>query len=39
LFGGEDFEYKKTEEGFMLQCRGKDLDKDKIHQYEFKVAK
>jgi len=39
LFSGEDFEYKKTEEGFMLRCRGKDLDKDKIHQYEFKVAK
>jgi hypothetical protein len=39
LFSGEDFEYKKTEAGFMLRCRGKDLDKDEIHQYEFKVAK
>jgi len=39
LFSGEDFEYKKTEAGFMLRCRGKDLDKDEIHQYEFKVPK
>jgi hypothetical protein len=39
LFSGEDFEYKKTEVGFMLRCRGKDLDKDEIHQYEFKVPK
>jgi len=39
LFSGEDFEYKKTETGFMLKCRGKDLDKDEIHQYEFKVPK
>jgi len=39
LFSGEDFEYKKTEAGFMLRCRGKDLDKNEIHQYEFKVAK
>jgi len=39
LFSGEDFEYKKTEDGFMLRCRGKDLDKNEIHQYEFKVPK
>ena len=39
LFSGEDFEYKKTEAGFMLRCRVKDLDKDEIHQYEFKVPK
>lgn len=39
LFSGEDFEYKKTEAGFMLRCRAKDLDKDEIHQYEFKVPK
>jgi len=39
LFSGEDFEYKKTEAGFMLRCRGKDLDKSEIHQYEFKVPK
>ena len=39
LFSGEDFEYKKTEAGFVLRCRAKDLDKDEIHQYEFKVRK
>jgi len=39
LFSGEDFEYKKTEAGFILRCRGKDLDKNEIHQYEFKVPK
>ncbi|MHC4645299.1 MAG: hypothetical protein ACYTBJ_07340 [Planctomycetota bacterium] len=39
MFSGEDFEYEKTEVGFVLRCRGKDLLKDKIHQYEFKVKK
>lgn len=39
LFSGKDFEYKKTKSGFTLRCRAKDLDKDEIYQYEFKVAK
>ncbi len=39
LFSGEDFKYEKTADGFILRCKGKDLDKDKIHEYEFKVAK
>jgi hypothetical protein len=39
LFSGEDFEYQKTSDGFVLRCRGKDLQKDKIHEYEFKVRK
>ena len=39
LFSGKDFEYKKTKAGFLLRCRGKDLGKDKIQEYEFKVAK
>ena len=39
LFSGKDFEYEKTKDGFILRCRGKDLDKDEIHQYEFKVSK
>ncbi len=39
LFSGEDFEYQKTADGFVLRCRGKDLKEDKIHQYEFKVKK
>ncbi|MFH1719103.1 MAG: hypothetical protein ABIF19_17245 [Planctomycetota bacterium] len=36
---GNDFEYQKTAEGFVLRCRGKDLDKDEIPQHEFKVKK
>jgi hypothetical protein len=39
LFSGEDFEYKKTDAGFLLRCRAKDLDKDTIQEYEFKVPK
>ena len=39
LFSGKDFEYKKTKAGFTLRCRGKDLDKDKVQEYEFKVSK
>lgn len=37
LFSGKDFEYKKTDVGFTLRCQGKDLDKNEIHQYEFKI--
>ncbi len=39
LFSGKDFQYEKTAEGFMLRCRGRDLDKDKIYGYEFKIKK
>ena len=39
LFSGKDFEYEKTAEGFILRCQGKDLSKDEIYQYEFKVKK
>jgi len=39
LFSGRDFEYEKTGAGFTLRCRAKDLDKDEVYQYEFKVAK
>jgi len=39
LFSGKDFEYERTKDGFILRCQGKDLDKDEIHQYEFKVRK
>jgi hypothetical protein len=39
LFSGEDFEYEKTKDGFVLRSRRKDLDRDEIHQYEFKVPK
>ena len=39
LFSGKDFIYEKTKDGFILRCQGKDLHKDKIHEYEFKVKK
>jgi len=39
LFGGKDFEYERTKDGFVLRCQGKDLSKDKIYEYEFKVKK
>ena len=39
LYSGKDFEYKKTKDGFVLRCQGKDLDKDEFFQYEFKVSK
>jgi len=39
LFSGKDFEYEKTKYGFILRCRGKDLSKDEVYQYEFKVKK
>lgn len=39
VFSGKDFEYEKTKESFVLRCRAKDLNKDKIHQYEFKIKK
>jgi hypothetical protein len=37
LFSDKDFEYEKTRDGFILRCRGKDLFKNKIREYEFKV--
>ncbi|UCC97313.1 MAG: hypothetical protein JSW66_15875 [Phycisphaerales bacterium] len=39
LFSNRDFEYEKTKDGFVLRCRGRDLFKDEIHEYEFKVPK
>ncbi len=39
LFSGEDFEYKKMKGGFVLRCRVKDLGKDMVHEYQFKVTK
>ncbi|MHC4477310.1 MAG: hypothetical protein ACYTEL_16810 [Planctomycetota bacterium] len=37
LFSGKDFEYERRPDGFALRCRGKELSKDEIHEYEFKV--
>jgi hypothetical protein len=39
LFSSRDFEYERRADGFVLRCRGKDLQKDEIHEYEFKVRK
>jgi len=39
MFSGKDFEYEKTADGFILRCQGRDLLKDEVHEYEFKVAK
>jgi hypothetical protein len=38
-FSDRDFEYEKTKDGFVLRCQAKDLEKDEIHQYEFKIPK
>jgi hypothetical protein len=38
-FSGEDFEYERTDEGFLLRCRGMDAEKDEVYEYEFKVKK
>lgn len=39
LFSGKDFEYKRKDDSFILRCRGKDLAKRKIHEYEFKIKR
>lgn len=38
-FSAKDFEYEKTKEGFILHCRGKDLGKNELYQYEFRIPK
>ena len=39
MFSGKDFLYEKTDASFTLTGQGKDLDKDIVQKYEFKVAK
>lgn len=39
LFSDKQFLYEKTTEGFILSCRGKDLEKDETYKYEFKIKK
>ena len=36
-FTGKDFAYETTDSGFVLRCQAQDLDKGKIHAYEFTV--
>jgi len=38
-FSGKPFRYKKTADGFVLQCQGKDLDKDRTYEYAFAIEK
>jgi hypothetical protein len=38
-FSGKDFKYEKSTDGFTLRCQGKDLLKNEIYKYEFKVKK
>jgi len=38
-YSGQDFEYEKTADGFVLRCRVKAIDDNKVWQYEFKVPK
>jgi len=39
LFSDKDFEYEKTDAGFVLRCQGKNLARNEVHEYEFKVTK
>ncbi len=39
LFSGQDFDYMKTSDGFILQCKGKDILENDVHKYTFKTKK
>jgi len=39
LFSNKPFVYEKIPEGFILRCQGKDLSRDKVYEYEFKIKK
>ncbi|MBP7052704.1 MAG: hypothetical protein KBE65_16965 [Phycisphaerae bacterium] len=36
-FSGSDFQYERTDDGFVLRCQGKDLDKDVAEGFKFVV--
>jgi hypothetical protein len=36
-FSGQDFQYERTDDGFVLRCQGKDLDKDIAEGFKFVV--
>ena len=36
-FSGQGFQYERTRAGFILRCQGKDLAKDKLYEFEFKL--
>ena len=35
LFSGKDFKYEKNNDGFILRCQGKDLERGKFNEYEL----
>jgi hypothetical protein len=37
LYSGKPFTYEKTADGFILRCQGRELYRNEIHEYEFKV--
>lgn len=37
-FSNRPFAYTRTADGFVLRCRGEDLFKHMVHEYEFKVS-
>jgi hypothetical protein len=37
-FSGKDFEYKKTDFGFILRCQQEDLEYHKTHEFEFNTT-
>lgn len=37
-FSGQDFEYERTSQGFVLRCREKEISEDRIWEYEFVIA-
>lgn len=39
LFSNKPFIYEKTSDGFILRCQGRDMQYDKIYEYEFKIKK
>ena len=39
LFSSKPFGYEKTPEGFILRCQGKDLGRNEVYEYEFKMKK
>jgi len=39
LYSGKSFQYEKTADGFILRCQGRELYRDEIYEYEFKVKK
>lgn len=38
-FSGKDFKYEKTKDGFILHCRDKDLGKNELYQFKYKLNK